>query len=76
MRGRRTIGGGRRLLWHVMFQAALVASHHNPVLMTVANRLCAAGKPRKVIITAVARKPVTAANALCKTRQKWTPQPA
>ncbi|MFG6661026.1 transposase [Sulfitobacter sp. 915] len=29
MRGKRTIGGGRRLLRHVMFQAALVASHHN-----------------------------------------------
>ncbi len=32
MRGKRAIGGGRRLLRHVMFQAALVASHHNPVL--------------------------------------------
>ncbi|MFV1874301.1 transposase [Nioella sp.] len=32
MRGKRVIGGGRRLLRHVMFQAALVASHHNPVL--------------------------------------------
>ena len=26
------IGGGRHLLRHVMFQAALVAPHHNPVL--------------------------------------------
>lgn len=34
MRGKRAIGGGRRLLRHVMFQAALVASHRNPVLKT------------------------------------------
>lgn len=75
MRGKRAIGGGRRLLRHVMFQAALVASHHNPVLKTFADRLRAKGKPHKVVITAVARKLVTVVNALCKTRQKWTPHP-
>ena len=32
-----------------------------------------AGKPYKVIITAVARKLVNLANALCKSRQKWAP---
>lgn len=37
MRGRRAIGGGRRLLRHVMFQAALVASNHNPVLKVFAD---------------------------------------
>ena len=76
LRGKRTIGGGRRQLRHVMFQAALVASHHNPVLKIFADRLRAAGKPHKVIITAVARKLVTIANALCKSRQKWEAQPA
>ncbi len=71
MRGKRAIGGGRRLLRHVMFQAALVASHHNPILKSFAHRLRAAGKPHKVVITAVARKLVTIVNALCKSRQKW-----
>lgn len=71
MRGKRAIGGGRRLLRHVMFQAALVASHHNPILKTFADRLRAAGKPHKVVITAVARKLVTIVNALCKSSQKW-----
>ena len=75
LRGKRAIGGGRRMLRHVMFQAALVASHHNPVLKVFADRLRAAGKPHKVIITAVARKLVTVANALYKSRQKWTAQP-
>jgi len=76
MRGKRAIGGGRRQLRHVIFQAALVASHHNPILKTFADRLRAAGKPHKVVITAVARKLVTIANALCKSRLKWTNQAA
>ncbi|SFM64692.1 transposase [Shimia aestuarii] len=76
MRGRRAIGGGRRLLRHVLFQAALVASHHNQVLKRFADRLRTAGKPHKVVITAVARKLVTIVNALCKNRQKWTTQSA
>ncbi|WP_222861624.1 transposase [Oceaniovalibus sp. ACAM 378] len=42
LRGRRAIGGGRRLLRHVLFQAALVASYHNPVLSPFADRLRAA----------------------------------
>jgi len=54
-----------------MFQAALVAAHHNPSLRSFADRLHRAGKPHKVIINAVARKLVTIANALCKRRQKW-----
>lgn len=76
MRGKRAIGGGRRQLRHVMFQAALFASHHNPILKTFADHLRAASKPHKVVITAVARKHVTIANALCKSRLKWTNQAA
>ncbi|MDU8945956.1 IS110 family RNA-guided transposase [Ovoidimarina sediminis] len=76
MRGKRAIGGRRRQLRHVMFQAALVDSHQNPILKTFAGRLRAEGKPHKVVITAVARKLVTIANALCKSRLKWTNQVA
>lgn len=74
MRSKRAIGGGRRLLRHVMFQAALVASYHNPVLKAFADRLRDTGKPHKLVITAVARKLVTIANAMCKSQQKWTNQ--
>ncbi|WP_211243741.1 transposase [Paracoccus hibiscisoli] len=70
LRGKRAIAGGRRAIRHVMFQAALVAAHHNTSLKSFANRLRKAGKLHKVIITAVARKLVTIANALCKSRQK------
>ena len=58
-----------------MFQAALVASHHTTVLKAFTHRLRAAGKPHKVIVTAVARKLSTIANALCKSPQKWNPPP-
>ncbi|WP_158635506.1 transposase [Gemmobacter aquaticus] len=71
LRGKRAIAGGRHALRHVMFQAALVTAHHNASMKTFADRLRKAGKPHKAIITAVARKLVTIANALCKSRQKW-----
>lgn len=57
---------------HVMFQAALVAAHHNAIMKAFADRLRKAGKQHKVIITAVAGKLVTIANALCKSGQKRT----
>lgn len=54
-----------------MFQAAQVAAHHSPSLKSFANRLSKAGQSQKVIISAVARKLITIADAMCKTRQKW-----
>lgn len=74
LRGKQAIAGGRRALRYVMFQAALVAAHHNPRLRSFADRLRKTGKPHKAIIAAVARKLVTIANALCKSRQKWAAQ--
>lgn len=71
MRGKRSIGGGRRQVRHVLFQAALVAAQHNPVLRVFAKRLRERGKPHKVIITAVARKLLTIANAICKRNAPW-----
>ncbi|WP_377190472.1 transposase [Ruegeria meonggei] len=65
---------GRRQVRHFICQAALVASHHNPHLKNFVDRLRDAGKPHKVIITAVARKLVTIANALLKSRQNWSTQ--
>ena len=56
MRGRRMIAGGRRALRHVLFQAALAAACHNPVLKSVAQRLKERGKPHKPVIVAVARE--------------------
>ncbi|WP_408634537.1 transposase [Pseudogemmobacter bohemicus] len=36
MRGKREVAGDRRALRHVLFQAALAAACHNPVLKPVA----------------------------------------
>ena len=71
MRGKRTIGGGRLALRCVLHQAALVASIHNTDLKVFAGRLRKEGKPHKVVVTAVARKLVVIANALCKSRESW-----
>lgn len=71
MRGRRAIAGGRRSLRHVMFQAALAAACHNPVLKPVAKRLKERGKPHKLVIIAIARRLVAIANAIIKTGIPW-----
>lgn len=71
MRGQRTIAGGRRSLRHVLFQAALAAACHNPVLKPVAKRLKERGKPHKLVIVAIARRLVTIANAIIKTGIPW-----
>ena len=71
MRGRRTIAGGRRSLRHVLFQAALAAACHNPVLKPVAKRLKERGKPHKLVIIAIARRLVTIANAIIKAVIPW-----
>lgn len=76
MRGKRAIAGGRRALRHVLFQAALAAACHNPVLKPVAQRLKERGKPHKLVIVAIARRLVTIANAILKTGTPWQPEPA
>ena len=73
LRGKRSIGGGRRQVRHVLFQAALVAAQHNPTLKCFAARLKSRGKPHKVIIVAVARKLLTIANAICRNDARWVP---
>ena len=74
MRGRRAIAGGRRALRHVLFQAALAAACHKPVLKQVAKRLKERGKPHKLVIIAIARRLITIANAALKTGETWRHQ--
>lgn len=76
MRGRRAIAGGRRALRHVLFQAALAAACHNPVLTPVAQRLKTRGKPHKLVIVAIARRLVIIANAIVKTSTPWRTNPS
>jgi transposase len=71
-RGYRRVAGGRAEVRAVLYMAALTARRHNPPLRAFADRLKAAGKPAKVILTAVARKLVVIANALLRSGQAWS----
>ena len=66
MRGKRTIFGGRPAVRKVLFMAALVASRYNPVIQAFYQRLLAAGKPKKLALTACARKLLTILNAMAR----------
>ena len=65
-RGRRMIRGGRAKVRRVLYMAAVVASRYNTVLKAFYTRLVAAGKPKKVALTAVMRKLVVLLNHLLK----------
>jgi transposase len=65
-RGRRWIRGGRLKVRRVLYMAATVAARFNPILKTFYLRLVAAGKPKKVALTAVMRKLVVLLNLLLK----------
>ena len=70
-RGPRRIAGGRKMVRSVLSMAALTASRFNPALKAFAERLKAAGKRPKVILTAVARKLVVLANAILRSGKPW-----
>lgn len=69
--GKRRIRGGWTWLRHLLYQAALVASNHNPALVIFAKRLKAQGKPHKLVLIAVARKLIIIANALLAKNVMW-----
>lgn len=54
--GPRHIRGGRAQVRHVLYMAAVCASHTNRILTAFYERLRAHGKPKKVCLTAVMRK--------------------
>jgi len=65
-RGRRVIHGGRVQVRRVLYMAALTATRYNPILKEFYQRLVAAGKPKKLALTAVMRKLVVLLNRLIK----------
>ena len=74
LRGRRTIWGGRAPLRATLYMATLVAVRHNPVLKAFYERLVAAGKAKKVALTACMRKLLTILNAMVKHQTPWQPR--
>ena len=71
LRGKRTTFGGRPQVRKVLFMAAMVATRYNPVIKVFYTRLVAAGKPKKLAITACARKLLTILNAMAKARKPF-----
>jgi transposase len=69
--GVRHIRGGRSHVRSALYMAALTAQRCNPVFHTFAQRLKQAGKPAKVILTAVMRKLLLTLNAMVKTNTPW-----
>lgn len=70
-RGKRHILGGRALVRSVLYMAALVAVHHNPVIAAFYQRLLQAGKAKKVALIACAHKLLSILNALLKRQIAW-----
>jgi len=73
-RGRRCIWGGRGSIRAVLYMATLTAIRFNPVIRAFYLRLCAAGKEKKVALTACMRKLLTILNAMVKTGTPWQPR--
>lgn len=71
LRGKRIVWGGRAPVRSALYMSALVASRHNPVIRAFYLRLRAAGKPRKVALTACMRKLLTILNAIVRDETPW-----
>ena len=74
LRGKRTIWGGRAHVRTVLYMSTLVATRFNPQIKTFYQRLLAAGKVKKVALTACMRTLVTMLNAMLKHRTPWQAQ--
>ncbi|MAG35597.1 MAG: IS110 family transposase [Dehalococcoidia bacterium] len=72
-RGRRSTWGGRRTVRAALYMSALTATRYNPLLRTFYRRLCAAGKAKKVALTACMRKLLTILNAILRDQTPWQP---
>jgi transposase len=74
LRGHRTIWGGRAHVRATLYMGTLVAVRHNPVLKVFYERLVAAGKAKKVALTACMHKLLTILNAMVKHQTPWQPR--
>ena len=73
LRGKRQVWGGRGRVRAALYMATLVATRYNPVLRSFYQRLCEAGKPKKVALTACMRKLLTILNVMVKHNRHWNP---
>jgi transposase len=71
LRGKRTVWGGRASVRTMLYMATLVATRHNPQIKNFYERLCNAGKQKKVAITACMHKLLIIMNAMIKHGEPW-----
>ncbi len=72
-RGKKSIWGGRAQVRAVLYMAAVVASRHNKVIRVFYEKLLAAGKPKKLALTACMRKLLTILNSMTRSGSSWIP---
>lgn len=70
-RGKRHIWGGRSIVRSTLHMATLSAVRFNPVIKAFYDRLVAAGKPKKLALTACSHKLLRILNAMARTGQPW-----
>ena len=71
LRGRRSVWGGRAHVRAALYMSALAATRYNPVIRAFYQRLCAAGKAKKVALTACMHKLLGILNSMVKHRTPW-----
>lgn len=71
LRGKRMVWGGRAQVRAALYMAAIVAARFNPIIHAFYQRLCGAGKAKKVALVACMRKLLTIVNAMLKHRTSW-----
>ena len=75
-RGKRKVWGGRATIRQMLYMAAVTAARCNPVFQEFYGRLIAAGKPKKVALTACMRKLLAVLNSMLRHRTRWQQQHA
>jgi transposase len=74
-RGKRRIWGGRASVRAALYMATLTAVRTNPAIRRFYERLCAAGKAKKLALTACMRKLLTIVNAMVRSKEPWRALP-
>jgi transposase len=72
-KGPRHVRGGRLDVRTVLYMATLAAIRHNSIIRAFHQKLIAAGKAKKVAITACMRKLLTILNAMLRDKTPWQP---
>ncbi len=71
LRGRRMVWGGRARVRAALYMGTIATTRFNPAIKVFYERLLAAGKPKKVALTACMRKLLTILNSMLRHGTRW-----